>query len=145
MPRIRVSGLLVRDDQVLLIEHKKNDDIYYLLPGGGAEKEENLEISLQREFQEELGMEVEVGGLIQVAQTISPDKKRNILHLVFRITSNDHPKNTDIDQRVSGFKWLNTKNTSECLFYPDMLSDILELARDSQYNGIEVKYPSWKN
>lgn len=145
MPRIRVSGLLVKNEEVLLIEHKKNDDVYYLLPGGGAEKEENLEVSLQREFQEELGMEIEVGGLVKIAQTISPDKKRNILHLIFRVTSVCEPKQTDIDERVSGFKWLNTKKSSECLFYPDILSDILELARDSQYNGIDVKYPLWKN
>ncbi|MCO4781286.1 MAG: NUDIX domain-containing protein [Candidatus Cloacimonetes bacterium] len=145
MPRIRVSGLLLRDQEVLLVEHKKNDDIYYLLPGGGAEKEENLEVSLQREFQEELGMNVEIGGLVKIAQTISPDKKRNIVHLIFRVTSKDEPKNTNIDERVNGFKWLNTKKSTDCLFYPDILSDILELARDSQYNGIDVKYPKWKN
>ncbi|PCJ17871.1 MAG: hypothetical protein COB02_12450 [Candidatus Cloacimonadota bacterium] len=145
MPRIRVSGLLKRNGQLLLIEHKKEDQIYYLLPGGGAEKEENLEISLQREFQEELGMEIEVGKILKVVQTISPDKKRNILHIIFEVHSNCEAKMTNIDERVNGFKWLDTKKPSDCLFYPDILEDILELAKQSQYNGIEVNYPKWKN
>ncbi|MCJ8347854.1 NUDIX domain-containing protein [bacterium] len=145
MPRIRVSGLLKKEDQLLLIEHKKNNQIYYLLPGGGAEKEENLEISLQREFQEELGMDIEVGQLLKVVQTISPDKKRNILHMIFEVSSNSKPKMTNIDERVSGFKWIDTKSPSDCVFYPDILEDVLELARKSQYNGMKIEYPVWKN
>ena len=70
MLRIRVSGALVRNGQLLLIEHTKNSEIYYLLPGGGAEDFEDLKTSLKREFLEELGMNVFVGEVLQLAQNI---------------------------------------------------------------------------
>ena len=33
-PRVRVAGILIEDDKILLIEHTKNDKKYWLVPGG---------------------------------------------------------------------------------------------------------------
>ena len=36
-PRIRVAGVLIRGDRILLVRHAREGRTYYLLPGGGLE------------------------------------------------------------------------------------------------------------
>jgi 8-oxo-dGTP pyrophosphatase MutT (NUDIX family) len=35
--RVRVAGILINHEGVLLIAHKKDEDVYWLLPGGGVD------------------------------------------------------------------------------------------------------------
>jgi ADP-ribose pyrophosphatase YjhB (NUDIX family) len=143
-PRIRVAGVLLRGDRILLIEHTKNQKTYCLLPGGGAESGETLEESVVREFSEELGMNVTVNELLLTAQTISPDKSRSIVHMFFRVESNDEPKSvTEEDGRVTGYRWQPTHSSLELPFYPDLYHKILELTLDDKYNGMKIHYPEW--
>lgn len=63
---IRVYGLLISDDQVLIThEHRKGIDMTKF-PGGGLEKGEGIKDCLIREFREELGIGIEVGELFYV-------------------------------------------------------------------------------
>jgi 8-oxo-dGTP diphosphatase len=143
MPRLRVSGFLQREGRLLLVEHTKAGRSYYLLPGGGAEEQENLEVSLEREFKEELAMQITVGPLLLLAQTLSPDGSRNIVHLVFLVSSEEEPSYTGEDERVSGFIWVEPQKALTLPFYPDILKRLLELKADSSYNGVVVEFPEW--
>lgn len=148
MLRIRVSGALVRNGQLLLIEHTKNSEIYYLLPGGGAEDFEDLKTSLKREFLEELGMNVFVGEVLQLAQNISPDGSRNIFHVIFSVSSLDNPELSELGGRVTGFRWIDLDSQDSVqsfVFYPPVLEHLLELLNDSSYNGIELLKPGWQD
>ena len=148
MLRIRVSGALVRNGQLLLIEHTKNSEIYYLLPGGGAEDFEDLKTSLKREFLEELGMNVFVGEVLQLAQNISPDGSRNIFHVIFSVSSLDNPELSELGGRVTGFRWIDLDSQDSLqsfVFYPPVLEHLLELLNDSSYNGIELLTPGWQD
>ena len=51
-PRVRVAGILIEDDKILLIEHTKNDKKYWLVPGGGVDWGESAAEALTREFKE---------------------------------------------------------------------------------------------
>lgn len=64
--RIRVSGILFRDDKVLMIKHRGLTSRGYLWspPGGGAFYQSSLQENLQREFLEETGLEVEVNDFL---------------------------------------------------------------------------------
>ena len=42
-PRVRVAGIVIEDNKLLLIAHKKNNSVYWLLPGGGVNYGESLE------------------------------------------------------------------------------------------------------
>ena len=141
--RIRASGLLVKDDRLLLVRHEKAGRTYYLLPGGGVDGKESIPDALIREFEEELGIRVDFGPLVLMAQTLAPDRERNILHLVFRVSSQDEPSHTGNDQRVTGFKWYCLNSREQVAFYPDILPRILELAGNPTYNGMELELPDW--
>ena len=70
--RVRVMGILVKNDQVLLISHRGLNDAneFWMPPGGGVEFGEDLKGALQREFQEEVNLSVEVGRLLYIHEHI---------------------------------------------------------------------------
>jgi len=62
---LRVYGILINeDDEVLLSEECRNGFPFTKFPGGGLEFGESLQAGLMREFQEELGIDVEVGSCL---------------------------------------------------------------------------------
>lgn len=85
--RIRVAGILVKDDRILLVRHEKREKSYWLLPGGGVELGESAGEALVREFQEEVGLSIEVGKLVLVQDSIPPDLHRQVLNLYFLVSA----------------------------------------------------------
>ncbi len=53
-----IAGYLIHNNKVLLIHHKKLD--LWLPPGGHIEKDETPDEAVEREFKEELELEVEI-------------------------------------------------------------------------------------
>lgn len=60
-PAISVKGVLIEDGAVLLLENERDE---WELPGGRPEPGEDPAACLAREFAEELGAEIAVGGII---------------------------------------------------------------------------------
>ncbi len=84
--RVRVCGIAVREDQVLVIRHKAlfHEGPFWSPPGGSLEFGESIPEALIREFQEETQLGVEAGELLYVNEFIrSP---LHTLELFFRVT-----------------------------------------------------------
>jgi 8-oxo-dGTP diphosphatase len=86
-PRIRVSALLSWRGQILLCRHEKPGKEYWLLPGGGVNSGESLTDALQRELEEELGIDedVSVEGPVALVESIDPKRpvRKHVVHIVF--------------------------------------------------------------
>ncbi|MDB5260652.1 MAG: mismatch repair protein MutT [Candidatus Nomurabacteria bacterium] len=54
----RASGIIIKDNKILLIHRFNGDREYWVLPGGSVEEGETAEIALVREMKEELTIEV---------------------------------------------------------------------------------------
>lgn len=61
MFNIRVYGILISDQQVLLSDERINGKEYTKFPGGGLELGEGTRDCLKREFKEEMNLDIEVG------------------------------------------------------------------------------------
>lgn len=61
MFNIRVYGILIENDRILLSDEFIRGKYYTKFPGGGLEIGEGTRDCLKREFQEEMGLKVEVG------------------------------------------------------------------------------------
>lgn len=85
--RVRVAGILIRNEEILLVRHEKGGGSYWLLPGGGVDFGESAAEALRREFEEEVRMEAEVGPLVLVHDSIPPDRHRHVLNLYFLVES----------------------------------------------------------
>ena len=63
-PRHTARGVVVRDDQLLLMERWRSGLHYFSVPGGGIEPGEQPEETVEREILEETGVRVAVERLV---------------------------------------------------------------------------------
>jgi 8-oxo-dGTP diphosphatase len=63
-PILVVAGIVQKDDSILICQRPRSDayGLQWEFPGGKVEIGETLPVALQRELQEELTIEAEVGG-----------------------------------------------------------------------------------
>jgi ADP-ribose pyrophosphatase YjhB (NUDIX family) len=81
--KLRVSVVLIRGDEILLIRHRRDARFYWVLPGGGLEPGEALTACAVREVREETGLDVRVRRLLYVSEASSPTRKKHVLDLIF--------------------------------------------------------------
>jgi len=71
--RLRVNGVLVQDDKILMIKHKMSDQRnFWNVPGGGMDYGSDSVENLKREFLEETGLEISVNDLLCVHEFLKP-------------------------------------------------------------------------
>ena len=70
--RVRVCGVLLFDDKVLMVKHQSlfGEGHFWCPPGGGVDFGERMEETLVREFKEETGLQIKIGKLLFVNQYI---------------------------------------------------------------------------
>ena len=54
----RVSGIIIKDREILLMRRVRDGEEYFVFPGGGTEEGESLDISFRREIREETSFEI---------------------------------------------------------------------------------------
>jgi 8-oxo-dGTP diphosphatase len=83
--RLRVCGLCIQDDKVLLVKHKSLGEKGYLWapPGGGVNYGESVEEALKREFLEETGLEINISRFLFVSEYL--DVPLHALELLFKL------------------------------------------------------------
>lgn len=111
--RVRVCGLLVEDDRLLMIRHKSLGAKGYLWlpPGGGVEFQSDTENTLIREFKEETGLTIEVGTFLFANEYI--DEHLHAIELFFEVKKmggalhlGQDPEVPDKEQILDEIKWI---------------------------------------
>lgn len=65
-PLVRLTGILIEDDEILLVQESLRERTNWNVPGGKLEFGESIREGLRREMREETGLDVEVGDLLYV-------------------------------------------------------------------------------
>ena len=78
---VRVTGILVEDNQILLVQQKLSEKRNWSLPGGKLERGETIEQGLIREMKEETGLDVEIVRMLYLCDVAASSNK--ILHITF--------------------------------------------------------------
>lgn len=128
--RIRVAGLVVEENKILMIAHKKRGGIYWLLPGGGVEYQESLDEALKREFFEELGLAVEVGDIALIADSIEPHGKRHIINIVFWCYLLNKSIRLGDEKILYDFSFKPVSELADIVMYPPLNEYIIQLLQN---------------
>lgn len=78
---IRVTGILIEDNKILLVKQKVSDKRNWSLPGGKLEQGETIEQGIIREMKEETGFDVEIIRLLYLCDVAASDN--TLLHITF--------------------------------------------------------------
>jgi 8-oxo-dGTP diphosphatase len=112
--RVRVCGILIDENRVLLIKHKSigSKGILWAPPGGGMHFGESAEESLKREFREETGLEIDVENYLFTHEFLSPPL--HAIELFFKVSQvggalekGSDPEMTIEEQIITGVKYLD--------------------------------------
>ncbi|NLV67904.1 MAG: NUDIX hydrolase [Spirochaetes bacterium] len=137
--RIRVCGILIDRDKLLLIAHKKDDEVYWLLPGGGVDYGESLKEALCREFIEELGISIEVDEISLVSDSIDPEGNRHVVNLCFACRFESGKYRLGNDERLYDFRFFSEDELRGITIYPPINEELVLIMREgcsrSRYIG----------
>ncbi|KOP64804.1 DNA mismatch repair protein MutT [Bacillus sp. FJAT-18019] len=98
--QVRVTGILIEDERILLVKQSVSAERGWSLPGGRVEQGETLEEAMIREIQEETGLITKVTKLLYLCD--KPDSSPSLLHITFllerlagelRLPSNEYDLN----------------------------------------------------
>lgn len=79
--QVRVTGVLIEGDQILIVKQRISDDRSWSLPGGRVEKGESLKYSIIREMREETGLETKISKFLYLCE--KPESDSHIIHVTF--------------------------------------------------------------
>jgi len=127
--RNRVAVLIVQDDKILLVQHEKYGKKYWLVPGGGIEYGETLAEAARRELKEECSLNVRIGDLLFVSETIPPDRHRHVInyYLEGEIVGGEMSVNPDAVLRDA--QWHPIEDLPHLILFPPTAREILDWAQ----------------
>ncbi|MFD0679234.1 MULTISPECIES: NUDIX hydrolase [unclassified Paenibacillus] len=118
--QVRVTGILVENEQILLVKQQVSNSRGWSLPGGRVEQGETLEDSIVRELLEETGLHTKVVKLLYLCDV--PQANPSLIHISFlmqridgqlTLPSNEFDKNPITDVRMIPFEELSELGFSD--------------------------------
>lgn len=132
--RHRIAGIYARGGNILLVKHRKAGREYYLLPGGGQETGESAVEALEREWKEELSLNVTVGKFLFCGESVPAESKRTqVFQMVFQIDAIEGNIEVRREGALAGYDWIPINQIDEIPFFPDCLPQVKAFCRGEAY------------
>jgi len=126
--RMRASGILKKDDSVLLVQLKSpvSNELVWMPPGGGIEFGESMTQCLEREFAEETGLEIKMGPLLFVNEMVKPPFHAvecyfSVEETGGTLTLGTDPELYEANQLLKDVQWISIDSLDEINVEPKQL------------------------
>jgi|YNPBryantNP2012_1023418.scaffolds.fasta_scaffold00024_8 ADP-ribose pyrophosphatase YjhB (NUDIX family) len=129
-PVLAVAMCIRNGTKVLLIRRNKEPGKgRWSLPGGAVELGEDLRDALKREMREELGIEVEIEGLLGIFQRIQRDEEGRVKYHYVIIDYFGRPLGGKLSpsEEIMDYKWVEIRELSEYVKDPKVLDALVQL------------------
>lgn len=135
--RVRVCGILMESEQILLLKHDRIGSLGYLWapPGGGVKFGNSLEETLIREFQEETGLSIEIKDYLFTNEYIG--KKYHALEVFYKVERKGGELRLGTDPELATD---NQMLSAARFFNRESLNLIPALAIHSAFNCLSERY-----
>lgn len=131
--RVRVCGVLIRNDEILLaqIHSPITDKLIWMPPGGGLAFGESMKDCLRREFKEETNLSVEVQELVHVNELLR--KPYHAVECFFEVKKTSGSEKLGKDPELSwdrqllhDLQWMSIAKLPEINFAPSSLVEKIQ-------------------
>ena len=137
--RLRVNGLLVEENAILLAQIKSpvTGQLIWMPPGGGLEFGEKITDCLQREFKEETGLNITMGTLIAINELVKPpfhavELYFNVQKTGGTLNCGKDPEHADDEQVIKDLRWMPLDELPGIATAPDMLPQWIDQMQSSE-------------
>ena len=116
---IRVYGILIFNNNVLVTKEKRFGKSFAKFPGGGLEFGEGTKDCLIREFMEEMNLKVNIGQLLYVNDFFQPsafDQEQQIISFYYRVdpcVDNFNPNDLEVKSELDNLIWIPLEEIKE--------------------------------
>lgn len=107
---IRVYGLLIHNDQLLIVREKFNGEWIDKFPGGGLEFGEGLRQCLEREFLEELNLTIQVKKHLYTQEELivsALNPKEQVLMIYYQVETDSLDEFKVNESGIDAVEWKN--------------------------------------
>lgn len=117
--RVRVNGILIEDNKILMIKHKMGEGRYFWnVPGGGMDYGQSAIENLKREFNEETGLNIKVGEYLFVHEFLKPPLHAielffDVAHHEGYLTQGTDPELAEDSQLIEDMRFLSIDEIKE--------------------------------
>jgi len=121
---VGVGGAIINEkNEILLFLRNVNPEKgYWSIPGGSVEYGETIEDAVIRELYEELGIQIEIVGLLGVANHIVGEDKSHWVSPEFQVKIvSGTPVNLESDKHIE-MEWFSLENLPENLAIPALVA-----------------------
>lgn len=129
-PILGVGAIIFHDDKALLVKRGKEPGYgKWTLPGGAIELGETLKEGLLREIKEETGLEVEIGGIVEVLDWISRDEDHRVKYhyVLVDFWCKSSSMELNLSSEILEAKWIEPSEASS-YDLPRLTLEIIEKA-----------------
>jgi len=109
-PRLAVGAVIINEkNEILMIwRNRKPEKDTWSIPGGKVELYETLEQCVIREVKEEVNLDVEVIGLLCIAETIQPENEEHWISAIYEVEiKGGEARNIEEGGAIGDLRWFS--------------------------------------
>jgi len=136
--RVRVSAVFEREEEILCMKYVYGGKGVFALPGGGVDKDMPLKEAIVNEWQNEIGVKLDVGPIIMIGEAPATQRHPQTLHIVFAaLAIRGTPKIRPDSTRSIDIAWVPVEKLPKSPLYPDVGRQLYEYLKEGSRQSLE--------